>query len=70
MDLDSYIIRIYRGSPPAPGDGQLVGVVENLDGEMRSFQSVNELWVILEQSRGPSPDHTVDDPGGAARKKK
>ena len=69
MDLDSYVVRIYRRifhdelAPSSVERGTLIGVVENAAGtERHKFQSIEELWVILSgRSTAGSTERTGGD---------
>ena len=78
MDMDSYIVRIYRRlfrDDAASGQETpeaMVGQVENAAGtERRRFRSAHELWTILAQSSdAPSVPPTESDPAPPARQAK
>ena len=61
MDIeDSYVVRIYRRTPPTGKDGihdetpRLIGVVENPGtGQRRAFHDIEELWAVLAQTGSP-----------------
>ena len=57
---DSYIVRIYRRTPPSAKDGvqddrpPLIGVVENpVTGRRRAFHDIEELWALLAETSSP-----------------
>lgn len=61
MDIeDSYIVRIYRRTPPSAKDAArddrppLIGVVENPGtGRRRAFHDIEELWALLAETSSP-----------------
>ena len=61
MDIeDSYVVRIYRRTPPSGKDGvhdekpRLIGVVENPgSGRRRAFHDIEELWAVLAETVPP-----------------
>ena len=63
MDIeDSYVVRIYRRTPPSGKDGvrddrpRLVGVVETPGtGQRRAFHDIEELWALLAETGSPVP---------------
>ena len=63
MDIeDSYIVRIYRRTPPSGKDAArdnrppLIGVVENPGtGQRRAFHNIEELWTVLAETGSPVP---------------
>ena len=61
MDIeDSYVVRIYRRTPPSAKAGvhddtpHLIGVVENPGtGRRRAFHDIEELWAMLAETGSP-----------------
>ena len=47
-----YVVRIYRRRPCQDGErGLLVGVIEDAEGNQRSFQDLEALWQALAGER-------------------
>lgn len=61
MDIeDSYIVRIYRRTPPSGTDAvrddrpRLTGVVEDPGtGQRRAFHDIEELWAVFAETGFP-----------------
>lgn len=65
MDMDSFVVRVYRRIfHGAEARETIVGVVENAAGtERHKFQGIEELWAILSGRPAASKPPRTDDDG-------